>query len=411
MTTITACRACGNSTLLPIVDLGNMALTSIFPRSRDEAVPTGPLDLVRCSPEGCGLVQLRHTADLTLIHGDRYEYRSGIRPYMVNHLRNKVEAATAVVDLQPTDLVLDIGSNDSTLLQAYPENGPTLVGVDPTGEKLREFYPPHIELIPDFFTRETFQEHYGDRKAKIVTSIAMFYNLPDPVGFMRDVHAILADDGIWMIEVSNLTSMLDATAYDVMCHEHLELYALKQIEWMAERVGLTVIRAEITEVYNGSLCVILAKTPTRYRVDEAALARLRREEADRGLDTMTPFDAFATRVRDHRDQLRDFLETSRRAGKTTLGYGASIKGNVILQYCGLTEEDLPCIGEVSPEKAGSFSPGSGIPVVTEEEAKALNPDQLLVLPWIYRAGFLERETEFMARGGKMVFPLPTLDIV
>ncbi|UED87203.1 class I SAM-dependent methyltransferase [Streptomyces profundus] len=411
MTAISACRVCGNRSLIPVIDLGDQALTSIFPRSRAEVVPTGPLDLVRCSPDGCGLVQLRHTADLTMIHGDHYEYRSGIRPYMINHLRSKVEAVLRVVDLESTDLVLDIGSNDSTLLQAYPSDGPTLVGVDPTGEKLREFYPPHIELIPDFFTREKFQERYGDRKAKIVTSIAMFYNLPDPMGFMRDVHAILADDGVWMIEVSNLTSMIDATAYDVMCHEHLELYALRQIEWMADRVGFTVVRAEITEVYNGSLCVILAKSPTRYRVDEAGIEELRRIEAAGGLDTMAPFEAFATRVRDHRDQLREFLDSSRKAGRLTVGYGASIKGNVILQYCGLTEEDLPCIGEVSPGKAGGFSPGSGIPVVTEEEAKALGPDQLLVLPWIYRAGFVERETEFMAGGGKLVFALPTLDIV
>ncbi len=408
---ITACRACGNRTLLPILDLGDQALTSIFPSTRDEAVPRGPPELVRCSPEGCGLVQLRHTADLTAIHGDRYECRSGVRPYMVGHLRDRARAAAALVDLEPGDLVVDIGSNDGTLLRNFAPGGPTLVGVDPTGEKWRAHYPPHVDLIPDFFDLDTFRAHYGDRRARLVTSIAMFYNLPDPVAFMRDVHAILADDGVWMIEVSNLTSMLDSTAYDVMCHEHLGLYSLRVIEWMAEQAGLTVISAEITEVYNGSLCVVLARTPTRHRVDEAGIARIREEESRRGLHVMEPFEQFAARSLQRRAELREFLADSRDRGLLTLGYGASIKGNVILQFCGITEDDLPCFGDVSPEKAGGFSPGTGIPVVSGAEAKAMHPDQLLVLPWIYRAGFEERETPFREGGGKMIFPLPTLDII
>ncbi|MFE3383489.1 methyltransferase C-terminal domain-containing protein, partial [Streptomyces anulatus] len=212
-------------------------------------------------------------------------------------------------------------------------------------------------------------------------------------------------------EQSYLPAMLQAAAYDVICHEHLEYYALQQIEWMAERVGLRAIRAELTDVYGGSLCVVLAKRSSRHRVDEAGLARIRAHEAALGLGTAAPFEAFATRSLTSRDQLRDFLDRSRREGLTTLGYGASTKGNVILQFCGLTEADLPCIGEVSPEKWGGFTPGTAIPIVSEEEAKAHRPDQLLVLPWIYREGFIEREQEFTENGGKLVFPLPDLTIV
>lgn len=409
--TNTECRVCGNRTLLPVLNLGEQALTGIFARSRDEQVPTAPLELVKCSPKGCGLVQLRHTADLSLMYGERYGYRSSIRPYMVNHLHAKVTELTAMVDVGPGDLVLDIGSNDSTLLRGYPADGPTLVGVDPTGEKWREFYPPHIGLIPDFFSREVFAERHGDRKAKIVTSIAMFYDLPDPARFMRDVYGILHDDGVWMIEMSYLPSVLEATAYDVICHEHLEYYALRQIEWLADRVGLTVVNAKITDVYGGSLCVVLAKRGSRHRVDESAVARLRARETELGLDTMRPFEAFVARVRDHREQLRDFLDTSRKQGKLTLGYGASTKGNVILQYCGIGEDDLPCIGEVSPEKYGCFTPGTGIPIVSESEAKARRPDQLLLLPWIFQDQFVEREREFLACGGKLVVPLPALSTI
>lgn len=408
---IAECRACGNRSLLEVLDLGMQAMTGIFPRDRDEEVPVAPLELVKCSPEGCGLVQLRHTADPSLMYGDGYGYRSGIRPFMINHLGSKVAAVTGLVDLDDTDLVLDIGSNDSTLLRHYPAGGPTLVGIDPTGEKWRHYYPEHVDLITDFFSREAFGARYGDRKAKIVTSIAMFYDLPDPLGFMRDVHDVLADDGVWMLEMSYLPSMLATSAYDVICHEHLEFYALGPIEWMAEQAGLTVIRAEITDVYGGSLCVTLAKSPTRHKIDEAEIDRLRQQEDALGLDTMEPFEAFAARVQEHRAELRGFLADSRAAGKLTLGYGASTKGNVLLQYCGLDEGDLPCIGEVSPEKSGRFTPGTLIPIVSEKEAMAQRPDQLLVLPWVFRDGFVEREQDYLANGGKLVFPLPTLSVV
>ncbi|MEU5214245.1 class I SAM-dependent methyltransferase [Streptomyces sp. NPDC020742] len=405
------CRICGNRTLLPVLDLGPQALTGVFPRTREEAVPTVPLELLKCSPDGCGLVQLRHTADFGLMYGDNYGYRSGIRPFMVQHLHGKVAAITDLVDLGPGDLVLDIGSNDSTLLRGYPAPGPDLVGIDPTGGQFVEHYPEHIELLPDFFSGEVFRERFGGRKAKVVTSIAMFYDLPRPLAFMQDVHDVLADDGIWVMEQSYLPAMLEATAYDVVCHEHLEYYALRQIEWMAERVGFTVLKAELTEVYGGSLCVTLAKRPDRYPVDEAGLAVIRAKETALGLDTMAPFEAFAGRVHAFRDGLREFLDASRKAGKLTLGYGASTKGNVILQYCGIGEDDLPCIGEPSPAKSGCFTPGTGIPIVSEAEAKSRRPDQLLVLPWIYRDGFIERERDFLAGGGRLVFPLPELSVV
>ncbi|MGX1914120.1 class I SAM-dependent methyltransferase [Streptomyces phaeochromogenes] len=408
---ITQCRVCGNGSLLPVLDLGQQALTGIFPSSREEVVPTAPLEMVRCGPKGCGLVQLRHTADLSLMYGARYGYRSGIRPFMINHLRGKVTELTARVDVGPGDLVLDIGSNDSTLLRAYRADGPTLVGVDPTGEKWRSHYPEHIDLVPDFFTREVFTARYGGRRARIITSIAMFYDLPDPLRFMGDVHDVLADDGVWMMEMSYLPSLLDSTAYDTICHEHLEYYALRQIEWMARRVGLEVVKAEITEVYGGSLCVTLARCGSPHRPDEAGLARLRAREHALGLDTPVPYEAFVRRVAEHRDRTREFLDISRKDGLLTLGYGASTKGNVLLQYCGITEADLPCIGEVSAEKTGCFTPGTGIPIVSEEEAREARPDQLFVLPWVYREGYLERERDFLAGGGRLVFPLPRLDVV
>ncbi|MER7169110.1 class I SAM-dependent methyltransferase [Micromonospora sp. NPDC000207] len=407
----TRCRICGNEDLESVLHLGEQALTGVFPHSPDDVVPTFPLELVTCAPPGCGLVQLRETPDFGLMYNEGYGYRSGIRPFMINHLHDKVAKLRGMREVGPDDLVVDIGSNDSTLLRGYLPDPPKLVGFDLVGEKFRDLYPPEADLVAGFFSAEAFTERYGDRRAAIVTSIAMFYDLPAPTEFMRDVHDILAPDGLWLMEQSYLPSMLEASAYDIVCHEHLEYYALRQIEWMAERTGLKVVDAEITDVYGGSLCAVLARQTSDHRVNEPALQKIRDQETAARLDTLAPYEAFARNTERQRDHLLDFLATSRAAGKLTLGYGASTKGNVILQYCGLTEDDLPCIGEVSPEKSGRYTPGTGIPIVSEEEAKSRRPDQLLVLPWIYRDGFLEREQEFLANGGKLVFPLPHLEVV
>lgn len=409
--TIAGCRACGNRELLSILDLGEQALTGVFPSHAEEADLVAPLELVKCSPAGCGLVQLRHDADLALMYGQQYGYRSGIRPFMVQHLASKVATISELVELGPADVVLDIGSNDGTLLQAYDRSGPHLVGCDPSAGKFSDRYPEGSDLIVDFFSAEAYRSTVGDCRAKVVTSMAMFYDLPDPVAFMREVHDVLADDGIWMIEHSYLPAMLETNCYDNICHEHLEFYALAQLEYMAARAGLKVISAEVTDVYGGSLCSVLARESSSRPVETPSLDRLRAAEEAAALSTMAPFEKFAARIRRHRDQLREFLATSRSAGLSTLGYGASTKGNVVLQYCGITREDLSCIGEVNAEKDGCLTPGTRIPIVSEEEAKAQRPDQLLVLPWVYRDGFIEREQDFLAAGGRLVFPLPELEIV
>ncbi|MUN36200.1 class I SAM-dependent methyltransferase [Actinomadura litoris] len=413
---ISECRICGNGELVPVLDLGVQAITSVFPRTPGDPVPRVPLELVKCGPGGCGLVQLRHTTDAGAMYTTgSYGYRSSIRPFMVDHLRGIVRGVLDRVDLVPGDLVVDIGSNDSTLLRAYPREGIGegigLVGIDPTGEQFRPLYPDGIDLIPTYFSREAFAAEFGDRKAKVVTSIAMFYDLPRPMDVMRDIHDILDDDGVWVSEQSYLPSMLADNAYDVVCHEHLEYYALRQFEWMAERVGLTVVDAEITPVYGGSLNLTMAKRGGRHRTASPAVAELRRRESALELEGLRPYETLAATAARQRAALRSFLDDSRAAGRLTVGYGASTKGNVILQYCGLTPDDLPCIGEFNADKSGRFTPGTHIPIVSEEDAHALRPDQLLVLPWTFRDDFLSREQGYLAGGGRLVFPLPEMQIV
>ncbi|WP_225732160.1 MULTISPECIES: class I SAM-dependent methyltransferase [unclassified Nocardia] len=417
--TIDRCRVCGNTRLETVVDLGTMALTGVFPAADAADVPRYPLELVRCvrpepsaaDPDECGLVQLRHTANFDEMYSAGYGYRSGLNRSMIDHLGHRVARIRARIDLSPDDLVIDIGSNDATLLKWYPPGAASVVGIDPLAAKFREFYPPHLRVVPGFFGTPAVADALNGKRAKVITSVAMFYDVPDPLGFMRAVRDALTDDGIWVLEQSYLPAMLATTSYDTICHEHLEYYTLDQIEWMARRSGFTVLEVERNTVNGGSFALTLAKHGTPAHADAAALAGMRAEEAALGLHGPQLYADFAKRVDQHRDRIRDFFDRSRQAGLCTLGYGASTKGNVLLQYCGIGPAELPCLAEVNPDKFGKFTPGTAIPIVPEAEARAQAPDQFFVLPWHFRTMLVEREREFLESGGRLVFPLPELGVV
>jgi NDP-4-keto-2,6-dideoxyhexose 3-C-methyltransferase len=405
-TKIERCRICGNSELAPVLDLGQQMLTGVFPAKRDADVTVGPLRLVKCvgGEEACGLLQLEHSYDLGEMYGENYGYRSGLNPSMVAHLGRKVERISELVSLDPGDLVVDIGSNDSTTLRAYSQPGLTLVGIDPTGTKFREYYPDHVDLIPDFFSSALLESRFPGRKAKVVTSFSMFYDLPAPMEFMRQVAGVLADDGIWVFEQSYMPLMLETNSYDTVCHEHLEFYALRQIKWMADRVGLRIVDVEFNDVNGGSFSVTVAKG------DEALPGHVQKildEEDAAGLSTLAPYRAFEERVRRSRDELLAFVDGARARGKSVAALGASTKGNVLLQYCGLGEDRIGAVGEVNPEKFGCFTPGTWIPIVPERELLGERPDYLIVLPWHFRR-FFEQSPAFT--GTQLVFPLPILEV-
>jgi hypothetical protein len=329
---------------------------------------------------------------------------------MVDHLRSKVEALRKVVELKDDDVVLDIGSNDGTTLSFYPQSL-TRVGMDPTAARFRELYQPDIQVIADFFSADRFTQATGDRRAKIVTSIAMFYDLEQPLEFVKQVAEVLDDEGIWHFEQSYMPSMLSQTAYDTICHEHLEYYGLRQVQWMMEKCGLKIIDVELNDVNGGSFAVTVAKAASSFHPSVSAIERVAKEEAEEELDTLPPFERFAKRVFKHRDDLIALLDRLRGEGASVLGYGASTKGNVILQFCGLSAAELPFIAEVNEDKFGCFTPGTGIPIVSESEAHAMHPDYFLVMPWHFRENLVQREAEFLRAGGRMIFPLPSIEVV
>lgn len=408
---IESCRICGNTQLLSILHLGQQSLTGVFPRRRDEPLTSGPLELVKCHGlDACGLLQLRHSYSSSELYGENYGYRSSLNRSMVGHLRKKIEALRALVELNADDVVLDIGSNDGTTLSFYPAEL-TRVGMDPTAARFQRFYPPGVHVIADFFSAERFQQELGDRKAKIVTSIAMFYDLERPLDFVRQVANVLDDEGLWHFEQSYMPLMLSQTAYDTICHEHLEYYGLRQVQWMMERCGLKIVDVELNDVNGGSFAVSVAKAASHFQPRTGVIEKIVGDEARIGLDTLAPLEQFAERVFAHRDALAALIDRLQKDGARVVGYGASTKGNVILQFCGFTTEQLPYIAEVNEDKFGCFTPGTGIPIISEADARAMKPDYFLVMPWHFRENLIEREAEFLRNGGRMVFPLPTIEVV
>jgi C-methyltransferase-like protein/putative zinc binding protein/methyltransferase family protein len=405
---LTQCRLCGSPDLLTVLDLGAQALTGVFPASTEEHVSEGPLELVWCS--SCTLLQLAHSYEPTEMYGDNYGYRSGLNRSMVRHLSRKTLGLEALAKLSADDVVLDIGSNDGTLLGSYTTTPLRRIGIDPTAARFAEYYPAGAEIVADFFTASKFQE-VSDVPAKVVTSIAMFYDLEDPVAFARDVRQCLAPDGVWHFEQSYMPSMLRSTAYDTVCHEHIEYYSLSTVRRILDEADLELIDVRFNRVNGGSFAVTAAQRGSRFAPNKVLIDWFVDQEERIRLDTPGPFRRFEESVFRHRTDLTQLVTTLRAGGASVMGYGASTKGNVLLQFCGLGPTHIEAIAEVNEDKFGRVTPGTGIPIVSEDEMRARRPDFLLVLPWHFRDGIVEREEAYLKDGGLLIFPLPEIEIV
>ncbi|MBU1235855.1 MAG: class I SAM-dependent methyltransferase [Gammaproteobacteria bacterium] len=403
------CRISGSENLVSVLSLGNQALTGVFPASADTAVTAGPLELVWCPDSG--LLQLNHSYDAGEMYGENYGYRSGLNQSMVDHLTHKVRYLERLAMPEAGDTVLDIGSNDCTTLKAYSTSGLKRIGIDPTGRKFASFYPADVSLVPDFFSASAYHS-VANEKCKIVTSIAMFYDLDDPIAFARQIDMVLADDGIWHFEQSYMPSMLRLNSYDTICHEHLEYYSLGVVQKILEAADLKLVDVVMNNVNGGSFAVTATKrSNTSIKQNHAVIDWMLEQEDRMGLMTPRPYRDFEERVFRHRDDLRRLICSLVADGKKVYGYGASTKGNVVLQFCGLTVNEIPAIAEVNEEKFGRVTPGTHIPIISEKEARAANPDYFFVLPWHFKEGILRREKEFMADGGRFIFPFPEIEIV
>jgi NDP-4-keto-2,6-dideoxyhexose 3-C-methyltransferase len=406
-TAICACRICKGTDLVDILSLGFQALSGCFPAQDAPDPQKAPLDLIRC--QGCGLVQLAHSVDTKFLYTPNYGYRSGINHTMRQHLSGIAAELLRRFEPEPGSVVLDIGCNDGTLLAKYPL---TLVrlGIDPLADKFSSMHPKGISTAADTFSARAFEALGGNRNASLITSIAMFYDLEDPNEFVSDIARSLDVDGVWVLEQSYMPEMLRQNSYDTICHEHLEYYALRQIEWLAEHNGLRVFDADLNDINGGSARLYVCHSHAPYGPTQR-LSDLRTAEGLAGLHLQATYDAFRERCIRLRDELRSFIQTEVSRNKRIHIYGASTKGSTILQYCGLDHSLIEAAADRNPEKSGARTPGTNIPIISEEESRKMKPDHFLALPWHFRKEFIEREREFSSRGGKFIFPLPTLEIL
>ena len=396
-----SCRVCG-APLTPVLSLGKQQIAGGF---GDGSVQRRiPLELVRCDPAesqgACGLVQLRHTVPGSILYSS-YWYRSGVNQTMTDNLHGIARQCQAQVgELTERDVVLDIGCNDGTLLDAYGTG--RRVGFDPCDAAEYAEGRGH-EIVRDFFTADEYNRRCGTR-AKIVTSIAMFYDLDDPVSFVYDVAAVLAPDGVWCLELHYLPAMLDANGFDAIVHEHVAYYSLAVIEHILGQASLEVVGAKLNGVNGGSIRLFVGHRG-RLPYDDVGLRRLRVREFEMGLDTGKPYERFRRRVEQVKHDLRDMCERLADQGKTIHVYGASTKGNTILQYCKIGPELVPAAADRNPDKWGSET-STGIPIISEQDSRDLKPGYYLALPWHFLDEFLRRESEFLGRGGQFIVPLP-----
>lgn len=406
MTSTMQCRICGSSNLELVIDLGYQALTGIFPRAQQhDDFPSGSLRLVRCvSNDGCGLVQLEQSFDPELLYGENYGYRSGLNASMVTHLREKVGDISRRVILQDGDVVIDIGSNDGTTLGFYSPNL-TRIGIDPTAAKFREHYPPGTTVVSDFFSASAALNASSGQQAKAVTSFSMMYDLENPQLFVNEIAEVLASDGVWIFEQSYLPLMLERIAFDTICHEHIEYYGMRQIDWLLARAGLEAIDVELNDINGGSFAVT-ASHKGAFSISDS-VEQVRAQEQALWNNAPVAFSEFADATHQSSAELRAFVRTQLDNGKTIAALGASTKGNVLLQFAGFTATDIAVIGDVNPDKYGCVTPGSWIPIVSQEEALKESFDFYIVLPWHFRQFFIN-STDFS--GHSLVFPLPRLEV-
>jgi hypothetical protein len=394
--------------MIEILNLGSQCLTGIFPK-HDEEVESGPLTLVKCKI--CDLVQLGHNYQLSKLYGDNYGYRSGLNQSMVKHLSDKVEKLCKLVKLESNDLIIDIGSNDGTTLGAYKKRDLFFLGIDPSGLKFKKYYKPDIKLVPEFFSENTVIKVVENRKAKVITSIAMFYDLEEPIQFAKEISAVLHKDGIWIFEQSYLPAMINEMAYDTICHEHLEYYGLRQINKILAAANLRILDVEFNNANGGSFSVTACHLDATFKSDTDLINKILVDEEQKGFTTTQVYEVFAKNALAHKNELCKFIKNLISDGAKIHVYGASTKGNVILQYCGFTKNDFEFVAEVNEDKFGRTTPGTKIPIISEKESKAMKPTHYLVMPWHFKDNILKREHDYILSGGKFIFPLPEIHIV
>ncbi len=403
------CRSCQSTNLVKVFSLGSQKLSGIFPKTANQKnVPSGKLSMVFCNR--CSLLQLEDSFNPSVMYGDNYGYMSSLNNSMLEHLYKKSLNLRKLINLSKGDIIIDIGSNDGSFLKFFP-NRLNLVGVDPTIKKLGNFYRKDIKKLPNFFNKDLIIKKFN-KKAKLITSISMFYDLDKPIKFAEDIYDVLDNKGLWHLEQSYMPMMLKNNSYDTICHEHLEYYSLKSIKYIFDKVGFKIIDLEFNDINGGSFALTVAKKNNHlYEESKRLINWLIKKEELFSYNSVKTFKDFYVNIEKHKKIFRNLLLNLKESKKKVVGYGASTKGNIILQYCNINSNLVPYIAEVNKFKFNRYTPGSKIKIISEKKARALNPDYLLVLPWHFKNFIVQKERKYLNKNTKLIFPLPDIDIV
>lgn len=407
------CRVCGSSSLKKVIDLGPQYLQGSFIKPGKEMPSERRIDctLVRCDPQvdenACGLLQMQHSVPPEILY-DAYWYRSGTNDTMRNHLKGIVDSVLTLINRKHA-LILDIGCNDGTLLGYYPAEF-IKYGCDPSdvAQEVKE-----AVVVQDIFPSEELFRILEGKRLDIITSIAMFYDLENPVDFVRGIKRFLAPRGIWVFEMSYMPQMLKLDSYDTLCHEHLEYYSLAVLEKILGMAGMKIFKIAFNEINGGSIrCYATHGENSSHdeKYNYKLINEVRQKEFDMELDTDKPYTQFQQRIEILKDDLRSLITGLKNEGKVIHIYGASTKGNTILQWCNINSRLVDYAAERNPDKYGAMTLGTNIPIISESESRAMKPDYYLVLPWHFKAEFLEREKEALSNGTGFIFPIPKIEV-
>lgn len=405
---IKRCRNCGGKKIVRLFTLGNLSYSGFFPKNRSTKVEKKNLTLVKCS--SCHLVQLDEKFNPKKLYNNNYGYRTGINSTMTDHVKDIVKKCIKLTGLKKNEYVLDIASNDGTLLNFYPNNV-IKFGCDPLVSRYKKFYKNIQYKVSDFFTYNKIRKKLNTlKKFKIITSIAVFYDLEKPNIFLKDVSKLLSKEGIFLLELADLYQIIKNTMFDTICHEHIEYYSCEVINNMVKKNNMRIVDIEYNNSNGGSARFFICHKDSKYKSNNKKINRFINNENKIDLKTLKTYRKFYLNIQRTKRKLIKLINYISKKNKTIFGYGASTKGNILLDYFGLTNKQIKFIADRNPDKDGKFTPTSKIPIISELKAHKLKPDYYLVLPWHFKKEILRRERKKIKNGIKFIFPLPKLKI-
>ena len=393
------CLLCKSSKLISLFDVGNLFVSNFVMKKDIKKGIRSPLNLLYCN--NCTLIQLSHIAPQELMYRRFYWYKSGVTKIMKDALKNIYNESLKHIKMRKNDVVLDIGANDGTLLKYFKQGGYKTIGCEPANNLKKELSKNCDSIINNFWSYKELTKILNKKKIskpKIITAIGMFYDLEDPNKFISDSAKSLADDGIFIAQLMCLKSMIKQNDLGNICHEHIEFYSLKSLKYLFENNGMEIFKIEENDINGGSYRIYCRKFKKgSIRLQNENVLKLMRD--------------FVYRVKQNKKQMLNFINKKIKKNKKIFLYGASTKGNTLLQYYNLNNKKIPFAAERTPSKWGRYTVGTGIKIISEQEARKLNPDYFLVTPWAFIKEFVRREKNWLKNGGKFIVPFPKLKVI